>query len=69
MSGKMWESLVAHAKTYVFGDMRYVYYPDGTGNTYAFFNMICEFLGLIYDGNFYSAESLSDSLKVCSTCF
>lgn len=69
MSGKMWESLVAHAKTCVLGDMRYVYYPDGTGNTCVFFNMICEFLGLIYDGNFYIAESLSDHLKVCSTCF
>ncbi|XP_042403852.1 calmodulin-binding protein 60 C-like isoform X1 [Zingiber officinale] len=32
MSDRMWESLVAHAKTCVLGDMRYAYYPDGTSN-------------------------------------
>ncbi|KAJ0984226.1 hypothetical protein J5N97_002582 [Dioscorea zingiberensis] len=64
MSNKMWESLVEHAKTCVLSGKYYVYYSDETRNFGAIFNNIYEFSGLIAGGQYYSAESLSDSQKV-----
>ncbi|XP_039132135.1 calmodulin-binding protein 60 D-like isoform X2 [Dioscorea cayenensis subsp. rotundata] len=64
MTDKMWESLVEHAKTCVLSENYYVYYSDDTRNFGAIFNIIYEFLGFIAGGQYYSAESLSDSQKV-----
>lgn len=64
MSNKMWESLVEHAKTCVLSGKYYVYYSDDTRNFGAIFNNIYEFVGLIAGGQYYSAESLSESQKV-----
>lgn len=64
MSNKMWESLVEHAKTCVLSGKYYVYYSDDTRNVGAIFNNIYEFTGLIAGGQYFSAESLTDSQKV-----
>lgn len=64
MSNKMWEILVEHAKTCVLSEKYYVYYSDDTRNVGAIFNNICEFTGLIAGGQYFSAESLTDSQKV-----
>ncbi|MQM07891.1 hypothetical protein Taro_040732 [Colocasia esculenta] len=64
MSNKMWESLVEHAKTCVLSGKLYVYYSDDSRMFGAIFNNIYEFCGLITGGQYYSAESLSDSQKV-----
>ncbi|KAJ0985014.1 hypothetical protein J5N97_003370 [Dioscorea zingiberensis] len=64
MSNKMWEVLVEHAKTCVLSGKHYVYYSDNTRSVGAIFNNIYEFTGLIAGGQYYSAESLTDSQKV-----
>ncbi|KAJ4957690.1 hypothetical protein NE237_024801 [Protea cynaroides] len=64
MSNKMWEVLVDHAKTCVLSGKLYVYYPDNTPNNGVVFNNIYELSGLIAGGQYYSADSLSDSQKV-----
>lgn len=64
MSNKMWESLVEHAKTCVLSGKHYIYYSDETRSIGAVFNNIYEFIGLIANGQYYSAESLTDSQKV-----
>ncbi|CAA6672206.1 unnamed protein product [Spirodela intermedia] len=64
MSNKMWESLVEHAKTCVLSGKLYVYYSDDTRTVGATFNNIYEFCGLIAGGQYYSADSLSDTQKV-----
>ncbi|ONK70540.1 uncharacterized protein A4U43_C05F34770 [Asparagus officinalis] len=64
MSNKMWESLVEHAKTCVLGGKHYIYYSDETRSIGAVFNNIYEFTGLIANGQYYSAECLTDSQKV-----
>lgn len=62
----MWESLVDHAKTCVLSGKHYVYYSDDKRNIGAIFNNVYEFRGLIADGHYYSAETLSDGQKVNS---
>lgn len=64
MSNKMWDILVEHAKTCVLSGKHYVYYADNTKNTGVIFNNIYELSGLIAGGQYYSAETLSDSQKV-----
>ncbi|XP_062219350.1 calmodulin-binding protein 60 B-like isoform X2 [Phragmites australis] len=64
MSNKMWESLVEHAKTCVLSGKHYVYYASDTRNVGAIFNNIYEFIGLIADDQFISAENLTDNQKV-----
>ncbi|KAJ4950845.1 hypothetical protein NE237_027677 [Protea cynaroides] len=64
MSNKMWEILVEHAKTCVLSGKLYVYYQDDTRNAGVIFNNIYELSGLIAGGQFYPADSLSDSQKV-----
>lgn len=66
MSNRMWESLIEHAKTCPLSGKYYVYYSDDTRNVGAIFNHICEFSGLISGDQFCSAESLTDSQKVCT---
>ncbi|XP_058114122.1 calmodulin-binding protein 60 F-like [Magnolia sinica] len=64
MSNRMWENTVEHAKTCVLGGKLYVYYTDETRSMGAVFNDIYELRGLITNGQFLSAESLSQSQKV-----
>ncbi|TXG47293.1 hypothetical protein EZV62_026587 [Acer yangbiense] len=64
MSNKMWDILVEHAKTCVLSGKLYVYYPDDARNVGVVFNNIYELSGLIANGQYYSADSLSDSQKV-----
>ncbi|KAK3188106.1 hypothetical protein Dsin_027667 [Dipteronia sinensis] len=64
MSNKMWDILVEHAKTCVLSGKLYVYYPDDARNIGVVFNNIYELSGLIANGQYYSADSLSDSQKV-----
>eukprot|EP01018_Ginkgo_biloba_P002910 Gb_08592 [translate_table: standard] len=64
MSNKMWESTVEHAKTCVLSGKLYVYYTDETRNIGVIFNNVYELRGLIANGQYIPAESLSDSEKV-----
>ncbi|XP_031392363.1 calmodulin-binding protein 60 B-like isoform X2 [Punica granatum] len=63
MSNKMWDVLVEHAKTCVLSGKLYVYYPEDARNVGVVFNNIYEFTGLIADGQYLSADSLSESQK------
>lgn len=67
MSNKMWDALVEHAKTCVLSGKLYVYYPDDARNVGVVFNNIYELSGLIANGQYYSADSLSESQKVSNT--
>lgn len=73
MSNKMWDVLIEHAKTCVLSGKLYVYYPDDARNVGVVFNNIYELSGLIANGQYYSADSLSDNQKVyyslCSLSF
>jgi hypothetical protein len=64
MSNKMWDVLVEHAKTCVLSGKHYVYYAEDERNVGVVFNNIYEFCGLISSGQYYSADSLSESQKV-----
>ncbi|KAK3014583.1 hypothetical protein RJ639_009816 [Escallonia herrerae] len=64
MSNKMWEVLVEHSKTCIMSGKLYVYYPDDVRNVGVVFNNIYELSGLIAGGQYYSADSLSESQKV-----
>ena len=64
MSNKMWDVLVEHSKTCVLSGKLYVYYPEDMRNVGVVFNSIYELSGLIASGQYYSADSLSDSQKV-----
>ncbi|WCJ26940.1 Calmodulin-binding protein [Euphorbia peplus] len=64
MSNKMWDILVEHAKTCVLSGKLYVYYPEDAKNVGVVFNNIYELSGLIANGQYHSAESLSDNQKV-----
>lgn len=64
MSNKMWDVLVDHAKTCVLSGKLYVYHPDDARNVGVVFNNIYQFSGLIADGQYISADSLSDDQKV-----
>lgn len=64
MSNRMWENTVEHAKTCVLGGKLYVYYTDESRSMGVVFNHIYELRGLITNGQFLSAESLSHSQKV-----
>lgn len=64
MSNKMWEVLVEHAKTCVLSGKLYVYYPEDERNVGVVFNNIYEFCGLIANGQYHSANSLTESQKV-----
>ncbi|CAL1397840.1 unnamed protein product [Linum trigynum] len=64
MSNKMWDVLIEHAKTCVLGGKVYVYYPEDAQNVGVVFNNIYELSGLIADGQFRAADSLSDNQKV-----
>ncbi|XP_077238060.1 calmodulin-binding protein 60 E-like [Tasmannia lanceolata] len=63
MSNRMWENTVEHAKTCVLGGKLYVYYTDETRSTGVVFNHIYELRGLISNGQFISAESISSGQK------
>ena len=65
MSNKMWDILIQHAKTCLLGGKLYVYYPDDARSVGVVFNNIYELSGLITNEQFISADSLSDSQKVC----
>lgn len=65
MSNKMWDILIQHAKTCLLGGKLYVYYPDDARSVGVVFNNIYELSGLITHEQFISADSLSDSQKVC----
>ncbi|KAM7254857.1 hypothetical protein ACFE04_020098 [Oxalis oulophora] len=64
MSNKMWDVLVEHAKTCVLSGKLYVFYPDEARNVGVVFNSIYELSGLVANGQYYSAESLSENQKV-----
>ncbi|KAF2305110.1 hypothetical protein GH714_001851 [Hevea brasiliensis] len=64
MSNKMWDVLVEHAKTCVLSGKLYVYYPEDAKNVGVVFNNIYELSGLIANGQYYTADSLSDNQKV-----
>lgn len=64
MSNKMWDVLVDHAKTCVLSGKLYVYYPEDARNVGVVFNNIYQFSGLIAEGQYISADSLSDDQKV-----
>lgn len=64
MSNKMWDALVEHAKTCVLSGNLYVYYPEDERSVGVVFNNIYALSGLIANGQYYSADSLSDSQKV-----
>ena len=64
MSNKMWDALVEHGKTCVLGGKLYVYYPEDERSVGVVFNNIYELSGLIANGQYYSADSLSESQKV-----
>ncbi|MCL7026853.1 hypothetical protein MKW94_014495 [Papaver nudicaule] len=64
MSNKMWEILIEHAKTCVLSGKHYVFYDDVTRNVGVVFNNIYELNGLIAGGQYYPADSLSDTQKV-----
>ncbi|CAK9176795.1 unnamed protein product [Ilex paraguariensis] len=64
MSNKMWDVLVEHSKTCVLSGKLYVYYPEDMRNVGVVFNNIYALSGLIASGQYYSADSLSDSQKV-----
>ncbi|XP_002987748.2 calmodulin-binding protein 60 B [Selaginella moellendorffii] len=64
MSNKMWEGTVEHAKTCVLSGKLHVYYADERHNIGVIFNNIFQLMGLIADGQYVSADSLSDSEKV-----
>ncbi|CAN1854385.1 Calmodulin-binding protein 60 B [Linum perenne] len=64
MSNKMWDILFEHAKTCVLGGKVYVYYAEDAHNIGVVFNNIYELRGLIADGQYHSADSLSDNQKV-----
>ncbi|KAJ6706984.1 hypothetical protein OIU85_027345 [Salix viminalis] len=61
---KMWDVLVEHAKTCVLSGKLYIYYPEDEKNVGVVFNNIYELSGLIANGQYYSADSLSDNQKV-----
>ncbi|XP_057545528.1 calmodulin-binding protein 60 B-like [Amaranthus tricolor] len=64
MSNRMWDALMEHAKTCVLSGKLYVYYSDDARNVGVVFNNIYELTGLIARGQYFSADSLSDSQKV-----
>ncbi|PON41282.1 Calmodulin-binding protein [Trema orientale] len=64
MSNKMWDVLVEHAKTCVLSGKLYVYYPEDERSVGVVFNNIYELSGLIANGQYLSADSLSDNQKV-----
>lgn len=64
MSNKMWDILVEHAKTCVLSGILYIYYPDDVKNVGVVFNHIYELSGLIANGQYYAADSLSEDQKV-----
>ncbi|KAM1108430.1 hypothetical protein ACFX2B_005018 [Malus domestica] len=65
MSNKMWDGLIQHAKTCLLGGKHYVYYLEDARNVGVVFNNIYELSGLITDEQFFSADSLSETQKVC----
>ncbi|TYJ13035.1 hypothetical protein E1A91_A10G023700v1 [Gossypium mustelinum] len=64
MSNKMWDLLVEHARTCDPSGKVYVYYPDNWRIVGVVFNSIHEFSGLIANGQYCAAGSLSDNHKV-----
>lgn len=64
MSNKMWDALIEHAKTCAMSGKLYVYYADDARNVGVAFNNIYELSGFIAGGQYYPADSLSDSQKV-----
>ncbi|GMI93380.1 hypothetical protein like AT2G18750 [Hibiscus trionum] len=64
MSNKMWDVLLEHARTCVLSGKLYVYYPDSVRSVGIVFNNIHELSGLIANGQYYAAGSLSDDQKV-----
>ncbi|KAE8728631.1 Calmodulin-binding protein 60 B [Hibiscus syriacus] len=64
MSNKMWDVLLEHARTCVLSGKLFVYYPDCVRNVGIVFNNIHELSGLIANGQYYAADSLSDNQKV-----
>lgn len=64
MSNKMWDVLVEHAKTCALSGKLYVYYPEDERNVGVIFNNIYEFCGLIANGQYHPADSLSENQKV-----
>ncbi|GLU23090.1 hypothetical protein SLE2022_391220 [Rubroshorea leprosula] len=64
MSNKMWDVLLEHAKTCVLSGKLYIY-PDHVRNVGVVFNEIFELSGLIANGQYYAADSLSEDQKVC----
>lgn len=66
MSNKMWDVLIEHSKTCVLSGKFYIYYSDDSRNVGAVFNNIYELSGLIANDQYYPADLLSDSQKVCN---
>ncbi|GMI77578.1 hypothetical protein like AT2G18750 [Hibiscus trionum] len=64
MSNRMWDVLLEHARTCVLSGKLYVYYPDNVRSVGIVFNNIHELSGLIANGQYYAAESLSNDQKV-----
>lgn len=65
MSNKMWDALVEHAKTCVLSGKLYIYYAEDSRNVGVVFNNIYELSGLISGDQYFSADSLTESQKVC----
>ncbi|KAH9290788.1 hypothetical protein KI387_034905, partial [Taxus chinensis] len=64
MSNKMWEGTVDHAKTCVLDNKLYVYYADEQRTVGVIFNVICELVGVIVDGQYILVNDLSETQKV-----
>ncbi|KAK8524423.1 hypothetical protein V6N13_015445 [Hibiscus sabdariffa] len=64
MSNKMWDVLLEHARTCVLSGKLYVYYPDNVRSVGIVLNNIHELSGLIANGQYYAADSLSDNQQV-----
>eukprot|EP01018_Ginkgo_biloba_P028259 Gb_39213 [translate_table: standard] len=63
MSNKMWEGTVVHARTCVLYNKFYVHYADGQHNIGVIFNIICELVGLIAEGQTIPVCELSETQK------
>ncbi|XXG51637.1 hypothetical protein AAC387_Pa03g0162 [Persea americana] len=64
MPTKNWDALVTHAKACPLNGKQYIYYDDDLDNYGIIFNNIHQVNGLIAGGQYYLAETLSDSQQV-----
>ncbi|OVA20938.1 Calmodulin binding protein-like [Macleaya cordata] len=64
MSNKKWDTLIKHAKTCLLSGKLYVFYADDTKVDGVVFNNSYKLSGLIAGGQYYPADSISESHQV-----